>query len=287
MRIRTIKPEFFKHDGIAALDPLTRILFIGLWCMADCQGRLEDRPARIKVEVLPYDNFDVEAALASLAEQNFVVRYSADGISLIQVVSFSEHQRITGKEAESTSRFPAPQEVKSGKRRGTTVKQRGNNGETPETTGREGKGRETEGTGNEAAHAASASEQDVVEVPLLLNTPDFKNIWARWIDIRKKSKSRPRTPWPDFFAEQLKWLERLGSAEAATESVSQSIRNGWQGLFEPKENKTNGKPYSIHQRPNDRRLEATDAAIADLEAFRASGVVPYFERPRAESKASG
>ena len=74
------------------------------------------------------------------------------------------------------------------------------------------------------------------EIPLLLNTPEFREVWERWASIRKRSKSQPKTPSPEFFAEQLKWLERLGSVETATESVSQSIRNGWQALFEPKTN---------------------------------------------------
>ena len=135
MRIRTIKPEFFKHDGMALLPPLTRLLFQGLWCLADCEGRLEDRPARIKVEVLPYDKCDVDAMLAELQRGGFIIRYAADGLQLIQVLSFKRHQRITGKEAETPSRFPEW----NGE---TTGKHWGNNGETPETTGN---GRETEG----------------------------------------------------------------------------------------------------------------------------------------------
>jgi len=50
MRIRTIKPEFWKHDGIAELEYATRLLFIALWCIADRRGRMEDRPKRIKAE---------------------------------------------------------------------------------------------------------------------------------------------------------------------------------------------------------------------------------------------
>jgi len=33
VRIRHIKPEFFKHEGLAEIDPLARLLFEGLWCM--------------------------------------------------------------------------------------------------------------------------------------------------------------------------------------------------------------------------------------------------------------
>ena len=66
MRIRTIKPDFFKHDKVSDLKPLARLLFISLWCLADRRGRLEDRPKRIKVECLPYDDCDVDALLWEL-----------------------------------------------------------------------------------------------------------------------------------------------------------------------------------------------------------------------------
>jgi len=38
MRIRSIKPEFWKSETVAALSPLARLLFIGLWNYADREG---------------------------------------------------------------------------------------------------------------------------------------------------------------------------------------------------------------------------------------------------------
>lgn len=110
VRIRTIKPDFFVHDGLAALAPLTRLLFIGLWCLADRDGRLQDRPARIKVEVLPYDNIDAAKALDELHAAGFIIRYSSNGHDLISIPTFRSHQRLSGKELETPSRFPCPSE---------------------------------------------------------------------------------------------------------------------------------------------------------------------------------
>lgn len=45
---RNIKPGFFTNDVLAACDQLARLLFAGLWTVADRAGRLEDRPKRIK-----------------------------------------------------------------------------------------------------------------------------------------------------------------------------------------------------------------------------------------------
>ena len=47
-RIRTIKPEFFTSDDICALSPRARLLYIGLWCEADREGRLVWAPRGFK-----------------------------------------------------------------------------------------------------------------------------------------------------------------------------------------------------------------------------------------------
>ncbi len=52
MRARGIKPAFFKNEELAELGTVAQLLFIGLWCLADREGRLEDRPKRIGAEVM-------------------------------------------------------------------------------------------------------------------------------------------------------------------------------------------------------------------------------------------
>ena len=73
-RARNIKPGFFKNDILAECNPLARILFAGLWCEADREGRLEDRPKRLKAEYLPYDQCDIGTLLDELEKHDFVVR---------------------------------------------------------------------------------------------------------------------------------------------------------------------------------------------------------------------
>jgi hypothetical protein len=101
MRARNIKPALFKNEVLGTADPLYTILFEGLWCMADREGRLEDRPARIKAEVFPYRAIDVEALLKWLADANFVDRYIQNGAKVIQVVEFLRHQHPHRNEAPS------------------------------------------------------------------------------------------------------------------------------------------------------------------------------------------
>lgn len=105
-RSRNIKPGFFKNDILAEIEPLGRLLFAGLWTIADREGRLEDRPKRIKVEVLPYDDCDVDQLLQELHNHEFILRYEVEGERYIQISSFKKHQNPHKNEAPSA--IPAP-----------------------------------------------------------------------------------------------------------------------------------------------------------------------------------
>lgn len=100
-RSRNIKPGFFLNDELAEVEPLGRILFAGLWCIADREGRLEDKPRRIKVEVLPYDDCDVNYLLNQLAERGFIVRYEHESNPYIQIINFTKHQNPHPREVAS------------------------------------------------------------------------------------------------------------------------------------------------------------------------------------------
>lgn len=100
-RARNIKPGFFKNADLVETSFETRLLFVGLWTLADREGRLQDRPKQIKMELFPADNVDVDACLNDLTQFDFIRRYVADGKKVIQIVSFSKHQIPHGKEADS------------------------------------------------------------------------------------------------------------------------------------------------------------------------------------------
>ncbi len=102
MRSRNIKPGFFKNDGLWDCDPLARLLFIGLWCLADREGRLEDRPRRIKAEILPADECNVDDLLSQLQDvAKVIVRYEVNKVRVIQVLNFIRHQSPHAKEIDS------------------------------------------------------------------------------------------------------------------------------------------------------------------------------------------
>lgn len=101
MRARNIKPALFKNELLGHADPIYTILFEGLWCMADRAGRLEDRPARIKAEIFPYRELDIEPLLKWLVDAKFIDRYTTKRGSVISVIEFLKHQRPHKNEPQS------------------------------------------------------------------------------------------------------------------------------------------------------------------------------------------
>ena len=101
MRSRNIKPGFYKNENLAECNPLSRILFTGLWALSDREGRLSDRPKRIKIELLPYDDCNCEEMLDELESKGFISRYGINGDKYIQVVNFLKHQNPHVKEKPS------------------------------------------------------------------------------------------------------------------------------------------------------------------------------------------
>ena len=105
-RSRNIKPGFFLNDELAEIEPLGRLLFAGLWTMADREGRLEYRSKKIKAEILPYDGCDAVLLLRALEEKEFIFMYEADGVSYIEITNWHKHQNPHHMEAPSE--IPAP-----------------------------------------------------------------------------------------------------------------------------------------------------------------------------------
>ena len=149
-RIRTIKPEFFKHEELYEAEKETkfplRLAFAGLWCSCDREGRFKWRPNSLKLDIIPYDNCDFSRVLDALATRGFVVEYESDtGDRYGFVPSFLAHQVINNR--ESQSQLPCPFDASSTRDpRGLSMHK---------GKGKEGKGKEKEGNKESASSVAS------------------------------------------------------------------------------------------------------------------------------------
>ena len=119
MRARNIKPGFFRDEQLLKTSPLGRLLFAGLWCLADREGRLLDRPAQIKWDILPADDCDVNALLTELAMRGFIRRYTVDGTRYIEVTRFLAHQNPHHK--EKASLIPPPPDTTPAQKHDSTL----------------------------------------------------------------------------------------------------------------------------------------------------------------------
>ncbi|MGO1061697.1 hypothetical protein [Acinetobacter lwoffii] len=105
-RARNIKPAFFTNDELSELPPLARLLFIGLWTIADYKGCFEYKPKRLKVQLLPYDDCDIEQLVSALDKSRFISIYSVQGQTYGKVLNFNKHQNPHKNEKEKGSDIP-------------------------------------------------------------------------------------------------------------------------------------------------------------------------------------
>lgn len=88
---------------------------------------------------------------------------------------------------------------------------------------------------------ASKRSKTPVDHPLPFDSPGFGEAWEDW----KKQRRELRKKLTDSTQRaQLKKLQTMGEAAAIT-SIRQSIENGWQGLFPPKDNPPTKTPLSV------------------------------------------
>jgi hypothetical protein len=102
VRARILKPGFFSNERLARLPVRARLLFAGLWCLADREGRLEDRPERIRAAIFPYEpRVKIESLIRALELEEFVKRYTSARTRVLALPRFAHHQRPHVRESES------------------------------------------------------------------------------------------------------------------------------------------------------------------------------------------
>ena len=113
MRIRSIKPEFWRSEDIADLTVEDRLLFIGLWSYVDDNGVGIDRLADVCADLFaldlerdPPETFArVSRGLQNLSEAGRIVRYTVEGKSYLHISNWTKHQRI---DKPNKARYPHP-----------------------------------------------------------------------------------------------------------------------------------------------------------------------------------
>lgn len=104
-RIRTVKPELFRHEELFNLEKSTglpvRIAWVGMFSVCDREGRFRWKPRELKLDVLPHDEIDFEKVLHALVRGGFLIHYRIDGKEFGCIPTFKSHQIINNKEKPS------------------------------------------------------------------------------------------------------------------------------------------------------------------------------------------
>jgi uncharacterized protein YlbG (UPF0298 family) len=105
-RARNIKPAFFQNEDLAELKPIERLAFIAMWTVADYRGCIEYRAKRLKVQLLPYDNCDIDTIVTNLEQSRFITTYNVNGQNYIKILNFEKHQNPHPNEKKAGSTIP-------------------------------------------------------------------------------------------------------------------------------------------------------------------------------------
>lgn len=158
MRIRSIKPEFWRSDDIAELCRDDRLLFIGIWSYVDDNGVGRDQVPIIAADLFAQDlSIDptetlmrVSTGLERLYNAGLIIRYKAQykgqARNFLEVCKWAEHQRI---QHPAKDRYPKSEA-------GEAVSQEGlmsSSGAATETL--------TPGAGEQGSRGAGTSSSDV------------------------------------------------------------------------------------------------------------------------------
>lgn len=180
-RIRSIKPGLFRSRSVKLLNSDQKLVWIGLWPVADDEGRLLDETGILVGDLwaLSMSEAKLDRIIDQLDALGRVIRYEVAGQRYIQVTNFLEHQRID-KPTPSVIP-PAPLRDGSGIAPGGL----------PEGSRLEGKGEERKG--GEAAPPLFCSDHPKGGAGKCGACGDARRLRTAW-DLEQKNKPTPTTP---------------------------------------------------------------------------------------------
>lgn len=161
-RIRTIKPEFPQSESMGRVSRDARLTFVQMWTIADDSGRLRGNPQMLASLLFPYDRDApnlIDSWLMELCHEGCIACYMADGKSYIQILNWTEHQRIDKPSASKIPPFDEHSRVLSEVSKQFTL-------------GREGKGEEGSGEEVKALVASDADDPQPIPATAKPSKPD-------------------------------------------------------------------------------------------------------------------
>jgi hypothetical protein len=215
MRIRSIKPAFWKSETLASIAKEHRLLAIALLNYADDAGYFQAHDALIRGECFPFDedSTNVRRGLDELSRIAFIALGTAEsGQRIGRVVNFSDHQRI---DKPSPSKFL-----------GMTVTWDEFDDGSANPPGMIGDPSPTEGKGKEGKGRGAPAGVVVADwVP--------KPEWDSFVEMRKKIRAPLTDRAKTLALAELEKLRAAGHDPAAV--INTAVLNSWKSFYPPRE----------------------------------------------------
>lgn len=182
MRIRSIKPEFWRSGDVAALSRENRLLFIGLWSYVDDNGVGIDDERLIASDLFPLDEDPKETrefvsdGLACLSRETLIVRYEVNGKRYLYVSTWNLHQRVDNP---NKARFPLPPSMSEPPTSGDPQGRQSQARDTREAGGSLASGTEEQGSSRRTPSRPPRDEEP----------PGFAEFYAEYPRKRERKKA--------------------------------------------------------------------------------------------------
>ena len=106
-RKRMIDPNIWQSEDFSRLSTLAKLVFIGLFSLADDEGRGRCNPVYLKSSLFPYEegirSADIDKTLSEISSNMSVVFYSCDGSNYYSLYNWNTWQKI---DRPSESKIP-------------------------------------------------------------------------------------------------------------------------------------------------------------------------------------
>jgi len=240
MKTRLVRPELFSDERLSGVGPYALPLLLGLPCLADRDGRLEDKPLQIKTLILPYASVSIDdfnSTLNQLHELEFLVRYEVGGKRYIEIADFINEQKPHPKEAcKNLPVIPeGKQELKESS--GNSMKLNEISGNYIATNSNSNSNSNSNNNINNTTKErssttkAKAAKLREIKLPPETEAPEVMQALTLWLEYKKEKKQ----PYQPTGLQMLyKKLSEMGGAKFVL-AVENSIQSNYSGLFAPSE----------------------------------------------------
>lgn len=187
-RKRMIDPNIWQSEDFGRLSLLAKIVFIGLFSLADDEGRGRANPIYLKSSLFPYEesmrSADIAKTLLEISSNMSVVFYSCDGSDYYSLYNWSDWQKI---DKPTDSKLPAFDENnKEIRRLFVECSTKSSRGVSPNKKGIEKKKNRNRKEKEFVPPTLEEVEQYVNEKKLGVNAKEFFDYFTegKWIDSK-------------------------------------------------------------------------------------------------------